>query len=66
MINRTWVHHGTKLLGYAGLIVNSALAVEGLVPKEDIKWFLFANLVLCGLTVKRGYRNTKVASGAGA
>lgn len=66
MIQKTWAHHGTKLIGFAGLIVSSALAVDGLVPKEHMKWFIFANLVLAGLTVKRGYRNSKAQPNAGA
>lgn len=59
MIQKTWAHHGTKLIGFAGLVVSSALAVEGLVPHEQMKWLVFANLVLSGLTVKRGFRNSK-------
>jgi hypothetical protein len=59
MIVSTWKRHGTKLLGYAFLVVNSALAVEGLVSKENLKWFVFANLVLGGLTIKRGHTNSK-------
>lgn len=59
MISSTWKRHGTKLLGYAFLVVNSALAVDGMVDKDHLKWFVFANLVLGGLTVKRGHTNTK-------
>lgn len=51
--------HGTKLLGTAQVIVASAIAVPGLVPTTMDKYLVFLNLVLGGMTVKRGFTNTK-------
>jgi hypothetical protein len=66
MIKRTWINHGTKLLGFAGVVVSSALAANSVLPPdhplisvEQLKWFVFANLVLGALTVKRGFSNSK-------
>lgn len=56
-----WREHGTKLLGVATLVVSSALSVPDLISPERIKYWLFANALLGGLTVKRGFTNTKAA-----
>lgn len=58
MIQSQWRRNGTKVLGYATMIVASALAVPDLISPQHIKWFAFANLVLGGFTVKRGHTNT--------
>jgi hypothetical protein len=68
MIKRTWINHGTKVLGWAGIVVSSALAAnailkpeQALIPPSYIKWFVFANILFGALTVKRGYTNSKTA-----
>jgi hypothetical protein len=65
MIKRTWINHGTKVLGWATIIVSSALTAntilkpeQALIPPGQLKWFVFANIVLGALTVKRGYTNS--------
>lgn len=54
-----WTEHGTKLLGIAGLVVSSALLVPDLIPADQMKWWLFANALIDGFTVRRGYTNVK-------
>jgi hypothetical protein len=54
-----YADHGTKLLGIAGLVVSSALLVPDLIPADHMKWWLFSNALLDGLTVRRGYTNVK-------
>jgi hypothetical protein len=54
-----WAGHGTKILGGATLVVSSALSVPDLISPEHIKYWLFANALLGGLTVKRGFTNSK-------
>lgn len=65
MIKRTWINHGTKVLGWATIIVSSALTAntvltpeQALISPGQLKWFVFANIVLGALTVKRGYTNS--------
>lgn len=58
----SWRRHGTKFLGLASLIVSSAIAVPELMPDKYDPMLAFVNLVLAGLTVKRGYTNTKTQS----
>lgn len=55
-----WIDsHATKLLGLATLVVSSALIVPDLIPAEHMKWWLFANALLGGSTVGRGYVTAK-------
>ena len=56
-----WTSHGTKLLGTAALVVSSALLVPELIEPGRMKYWLFANALLGGLTVKRGFTNTSAA-----
>ena len=56
----TWIDaHATKLLGLATLVVSSALIVPDLIPSEHMKYWLFANALLGGSTVGRGYVTAK-------
>jgi hypothetical protein len=59
MVIAYWRSHGTKLLGTAATVVSSALLVPDLIPPEHMKYWLFANALLGGFTVKRGFTNTK-------
>jgi hypothetical protein len=59
MLTRWWRAHGTKILGWAGGTIQSALLIEGLIPDAHFKYYQFAALVLCGLTVRRGHTNSK-------
>jgi hypothetical protein len=54
-----WNGHGTKILGTATLVVASALGVPELISAEHVKYWLFANALLGGFTVKRGFTNSK-------
>jgi hypothetical protein len=54
-----WRSHGTKALGVATLVVSSALSVPDLISVEHVKYWLFANALLGGFTVKRGFTNSK-------
>jgi len=58
-ILRLWKRDGTKMLGTLQVIVTGLMAIEGLVPKDELKWWLAANVVLGALTIRRGYVNTK-------
>jgi hypothetical protein len=65
MIKRTWINHGTKVLGLATTIVASVLGANAMIPQgqsplippEQMKWFILANVLLGALTVRRGYTN---------
>lgn len=57
-----WTGHGTKLLGIAGLTVSAALLVPDLIPAAQMKYWLFANILLDGSTVKRGFTNSSNAN----
>lgn len=54
-----WENHGTKLLGTAATIVATALIIPELIPAAHMKYWLFANALLGGATVKRGFTNGK-------
>lgn len=54
-----WKSSGTKVLGYISGAIPGMLLIPDLVPPSQQKWFLLASLLLGGLTVKRGYTNTK-------
>lgn len=55
-----WNDHGTKLLGALATFVATALLIDGLIPPDHMKYWLFANALLGGVTVKRGFTNSKV------
>lgn len=57
-----WSAHGTKILGTLATIVSTALLIEGLIPDAQMKYWLFANALLGGATVKRGFTNTKAVT----
>jgi hypothetical protein len=63
-----WVGHGTKILGSItgtiSLFVATALSIEGLIPADDMKYWLFANAFLGALIVKRGFTNGPGSSGS--
>ncbi len=52
-----WTQHGTKILGTAATFVATALLIDGLIPDAHMKYWLFANALLGGATVKRGFTN---------
>lgn len=55
-----WNEHGTKLLGVAATFVSTALIIPELIPAGHMKYWLFANAILGGGVVKRGFTNSKV------
>ncbi len=57
---KLWTDHGTKLLGLAQLVVASAVATSGLLTGRSVVLAGFINLVLSGMTIKRGFDNSKV------
>lgn len=56
-----WEAHGTKILGTLATIVATALLIDGLIPDAHMKYWLFANALLGGGVVKRGFTNTSSA-----
>lgn len=54
-----WKAHGTKILGSLATFVSTALLVPDLIAPERMKYWLFANALLGGATVKRGFTNSK-------
>lgn len=54
-----WTDHGTKLLGWLAFFVATALLIPDLIPTNHMKYWLFANALFGGATVKRGYTNTQ-------
>jgi hypothetical protein len=58
-ITEYWQSHGTKILGTAATVVSSALLVPDLISAPHMKYWLFANALLGGITVKRGFTNSK-------
>jgi len=54
-----WRSHGTKVLGSCSAILPGLLAIDGLVPKAQMKWWLAANVVIGALTVHRGFVNSQ-------
>ncbi len=58
-IGSVWRDHGTKLLGFAATFVSTGMLIDGLIPPEHLKYWLFANALLGGATVRRGFVNSK-------
>ena len=54
-----WKGHGTKILGTAASVVSTAMIIPELIPVEHLKYWLFANALLGGGVVKRGFTNSK-------
>lgn len=54
-----WTDHGTKILGALATFVSTALLIDGLIPDPHMKYWLFANALLGGATVRRGFTNSK-------
>ena len=55
-LKQWWHEHGTKILGWTGNIstlLAGALTIDGLIPAEQLKYYLFGNLVLNTLVIKR-------------
>lgn len=61
-----WNEHGTKVLGSLATFVATALLVPDLIPEAHMKYWLFANVLLGGGTVKRGFTNNATARTANA
>lgn len=61
-LNKFWDNHGTKIIGYTGSTIQSALLIHGLIPVDQHKYYQFAALLLCGGTVVRGHTNSKNAA----
>lgn len=57
-----WKEHGTKLLGTAATVVSTAMLIPELVPAAQFKYLLFANALLGGGVVGRGFTNSKPES----
>ena len=58
---RFWRDHGTKLLGALGTvqsIILAFMAIDGLIPGAQIKYWAAAGAVLGALTVRRGFVNS--------
>lgn len=53
-----WTEHGTKIIGTLATFVATGLLIEGLIPADHMKYWLFANALLGGATVKRGFTNS--------
>jgi hypothetical protein len=53
-----WDSHGTKILGALATFVATALLIQDLIPPDHMKYWLFANALLGGATVKRGFTNS--------
>jgi hypothetical protein len=58
-----WREHGTKVLGSLAAFVATALLIPDLIPAVHMKYWLFANALLGGATVKRGFTNTAKTTG---
>lgn len=54
-----WDSHGTKILGSLATFVSTALLVPDLIATGHMKYWLFANALLGGGIVKRGFTNSK-------
>lgn len=54
-----WDGHGTKILGSLAFFVSTALLVPDLIAEGHMKYWLFANALLGGGVVKRGFTNSK-------
>lgn len=50
--------HGTKILGYAQMVVPAVMVIPDLIPDSQMKWWSLAALLLGGATVQRGYTNS--------
>jgi hypothetical protein len=55
---RIWKRHGTKVLGYVTSTIPAVLLIDGLVPKDQVKYYLLALVLLGGTVVKRGHTNS--------
>jgi len=52
--------HGTKVIGYVSAAIPALLSIEGLIPKESVKWWLAAGVLVGLLTVGRGHQNSRI------
>lgn len=61
-----WYDHGTKILGGLGTvqsIILALMAIDGLIPHDQLKYWAATGAVLGVLTVKRGFTNTSRMGG---
>ncbi len=58
-ISTAWNKHGTKILGSGQAIISGFVAISGLIPDGQMKYWLAANVVLGAMTVQRGFTNTR-------
>lgn len=56
-----WRDHGTKVLGSSQAVISGFIAISGLIPPENVKYWLAANVVIGAMTVQRGFTNTRNA-----
>ncbi len=54
--------HGTKVLGYVTSAIPALLAIEGLIPPTQQKYWLAASVLLGLLVVARGHQNSRAAA----
>lgn len=58
-LSKYWRYHGTKVLGTIQVVVAGLLAVPEVIAQPHMKYWLAANAILGGLTVRRGFTNSK-------
>ncbi len=56
---RWWRGHGTKILGAFGTAIPGLIAIEGLIPTGDVKYWLATDLLIGVFTFGRGFTNTR-------
>lgn len=56
---RWWTDHGTKILGAVGTAIPGLIAINDLIPPEQVKYWLAADLLIGVFTFGRGFTNTK-------
>lgn len=53
-----WDSHGTKILAGMTTAIPALLAIDGLIPKGQVKWWLAAGVIIGLLTFNRGFTNS--------
>ena len=54
-----WRGHGTKVLGTVNACISGLIAIDGLISKDSLKYWLAAGVVTGIMTVRRGVTNQK-------
>jgi hypothetical protein len=54
-----WTNHGTKILGAFGTAIPGLIAIDGLIPKTDVKYWLAADLLIGVFTFGRGFTTSR-------